>query len=234
MDVLTWDWRPVGIETPEAAGAATGGCPWSKADTSAAGAPTLAATGGFMVGTLAANDEVENLCLYMGDSLAWDIDDLLTAEFWIKTGVALTTAEQLAFGMASARNDAIDSLTAHATFLLVASTAVLCETDDGTNDNDDKATGQILSTTVKRFCIDFASGLKSVSPPSPSLGGKGQVLFSMDDARGNLMPVCRSLAFDMSNYAAGLQPYVQLQKTGGVTTPAFSLARVRIRSKFPY
>ena len=234
MDVMTWDWRPVGLETPPLTASADGN-PWTKADTSAAGAPTLAASGGFMKGQLANTDEVENLCLYMGDQLAWDIDDLLTAEFWIKTGAAITTAESLAFGMGAARNDDPDSIAYHAHFRLLATTAVVVETDDGVNNNDDKATGQILSTTVKRFLIDFASGLKTVSPPSTSLGGKGNVLFSMDDARGNLIPVARNVAFDMSNYSSGgLQPYVQLQKTGGTTTPAFYLARVRIRSKFPY
>jgi len=230
-DVFTWDWRPVGIETPPLVGSADG-APWLKADTSAAGAPTLAAANGFMVGALAATDEVENLCLYMGDSLAWDIDDLLTAEFWVKTGVAITTAESLAFGMAAARNDDPDAIAAHASFRLLASTAVVCESDDSVHDNDDKATGQILSTALKRFCIDFASGIQTVGPPGVSKGGKGCVLFSMDNAQGVLQPVCRNVLFDMSSYAAGLQPYVQLQKTGGVTTPAFYLARVRIRAKF--
>ena len=233
MEVIAWDWRPVGLETPPLT-ASPNGAPWPKADTSAAGAPTLAASGGYMVGHLAANDEAENLCLYCGDSLAFDIDDLLTAEFWICTDPAITTAESLAFGMGAARNDDPDSIAAHAHFRLLASTAVVVETDDGTNDNDDKATGQILSTTLKRFCIDFASGLYTKSPPSASLGGKGNVLFSMDDARGNLIPVARNVLFDMSNYASGLQPYVQLAKTGGTTTPSFKLARVRIRSKFAY
>ena len=233
MDVITWDWRPVGVNTPPlTASAESEG--WVKADTSAAGAPTLVGTNGFMVGTLAATDEAENLCLYMGDSLAWDIDELLTAEFWIKTGAAITTAQALAFGMASARNDDPDSIAEHAHFRLLASTAVVVETDDGTNNNDDKATGQTLSTTLKRFCIDFSGGLLTKSPPSASVGGKANVLFSMDDARNNLIGVARSTLFDMSNYSDGLQPYVQIQKTGGTTTPSFSLARVRIRSKFSY
>lgn len=234
MDCQVHDfWFPGKITPPLTASAADG--PWTKADTSAAGAPTLVASGGFMVGTLAATEEAENLCLYFGDSLSYDIDDLLRAEFWIKTSGDLANTDSLAFGLASARNDAIDSLAAHASFRVLVSDgtsqSVYCETDDGTNDVDDKSTGLVLGTTLKRFVIDFASGVKTVSPPSVSVGGKGNVLFSMDDARGNLLPVCRLTAFDMSNYSSGLQPYVQIQKTSATTTPSFSLKRVRITEK---
>lgn len=233
MEVVTWDWRPVGLNTPPlTASAESEG--WCKADTSAAGAPTLVGTNGLMVGTLANTDEVENLCLYQGDALAWDIDDLLTADFWLSVGAAITTAQSLAFGMGSARNDDPDSIAANAMFRCIATGAVVVETDDGTHDTDDKATGQTLGTTIKRFCIDFAGGLNTKSPPSASVGGKANVLFSMDDARGNLIGVARSTLFDMSGYSSGLQPFIQLQKTGGTTTPSFNLARVRIRSKFPY
>lgn len=210
--------------------------PWCKADTSNAGTPTLVTAAGFMVGTLANNDEVENLCLYFGDILPYDIDDLIKAEFWMKVsgggvGGALVAAEQIAWGMASARNDAIDTIAEHASFRLIgAGSTVYCESDDGTNDLDDKSTGQTLSTTMKRFVIDFGGGVRSVSPP-PSKGGKAAIQFYMDDSRGNLVRACQSTVFNMENYTGGLQPYVQIQKTGGATTPSFSLRRVRITER---
>jgi hypothetical protein len=233
MDVLVHDYLFAGAMTPVAAPADG---PWGKADTSVAGSPTLTAVAGYMVGTIANDTEVENLCLSFANVLAFDIDDLIRAEFWLKCSATYAATEQLAFGLCSARNDDIDTLTAHASFRLLGAAAALgaitCESDDGTqgNDKDDKDTGQTLAATLKRFVIDFASGLRAVSPP-PSLGGKANVLFSMDDVRGNLMPVCRDTVFDMSNYTAGLQPYVQIQKTSAAGTPSFSLRRVRITEK---
>jgi hypothetical protein len=230
MDVLVHDFLFTGLRTPALTAAVVDG-PWAKADTSAAGAPTLTTLNGFIVGTLANTTEVENLCLYFGDILSFDIDDLQRAEFWIQCCASYAATEQLAFGLCSARNDDIDTIANHASFRLLgaaaAAGAITCETDDGVHDVDDVATGQTLAATLKRFVIDFGSGLRGVSP-GPCLGGKANVLFSMDDARGNLQPVARDHVFDMSSYAAGLQPYVQLQKTSAAGTPNFSLRRVRI------
>ena len=65
-----------------AATASGAGTPWVKAGTSSGGAPTLvgANLGGAAI-TLASTTEVENMCLYFGDVLAYDIDDLIRAEF---------------------------------------------------------------------------------------------------------------------------------------------------------
>jgi hypothetical protein len=234
MHVIVHDFTFPGKMTPPLTANADGGV-WCKADTSAAGAPTLAAAGGYMVGQLANSDEAENLCLYFGDSLSFDIDDLLSAEFWIKVSGALPAGTDLAFGLCSARADAIDDLAAHASFRLLGAgtgaSALTVETDDGTHDVDDIAAGQALGTTLKRFVIDFASGVQTVAPPGLSKGGKAAVKFSADDSRGNLQVVAVNQLFDMSGYAAGLQPYVQIQKTGGAGTPSFSLRRVRITER---
>ena len=207
---------------------------WRKADTSVAGAPTLVGTAGLMVGTLAADNEAENLCLYHGDQLSYLIDYLLLVEFWIKCSAAFAATDSLAFGMASARNDAIDSLANHASFRLIGSNQVYVESDDAVNDVDDKDTGATLVAVVKKFAIDFASGIQTKSPPGVSVGGKGNVKFLMNDAQGSLNQVCKGTLFDMSNTALGLQPYVQLQKTQATTVPTFSLARIRITHRQPY
>lgn len=207
---------------------------WRKADTSAAGAPTLVGTAGLMVGSLEATSEVQNLCLYHGDQLAYLIDYLLLVEFWIKCSAAFTAADSLSFGMGSGRNDVIDSLTNHASFRLIGSNEVYCETDDAVNDVDDKDTGQTLVAAVKKFAIDFGSGIQSVSPPGVTKGGKANVKFLMNDPQGSLRRVCENTLFDTSNTALGLQPYVQLQKTAGTTVPTFSLWRCRITFKQPY
>jgi len=207
---------------------------WRKADTSAAGAPTLVGTAGFMVGSLEATSEVQNVCLYHGDQLAYLIDYLLLVEFWLKASAAYTAADSLAFGMCSARNDTIDSLANHASFRLIGSNQVYCESDDSVNDVDDKDTGQTLVAAVKKFTLDFGSGIQSVSPPGVTKGGKANVQFLMSDPQGSLRRVCANTLFDLSNTALGLQPFVQIAKTVGTTVPTFSVARIRITHRQPY
>lgn len=180
------------------------GSPWAIADTSAAGTPTYATVSPSATGEvqlkLAATSEAENVCLSFGDVLCFDIDNIQRFEARVKVS-GMTTGTELVFGLGSARNDTTDSVAANAWFKMVgatSTTAVVVETDDGTIDRDDIATGQTLGTTYKRFVIDFT-------------GGKGNVKFYIDGNR-----VAASTVFDMSNYSASLQPIIQIQK--GVNT----------------
>lgn len=194
---------------------------WDIADTSSTGTPTYTVGGINGEATLAFDNtgEIQNVCLFMSDKLNFDIDLLLRVEFYLKQGQAtIDSATSLAFGMCSARNDAIDSLAAHASFRLIGSNAVVVETDDGTTDNDDVATGQILTNAYKRFVIDFA-------------GGTSNVKFSMSDGSGSMTNVARSTTFDMSGYTAGLQPYVQLQKTADTNTDSVVIDFINILSR---
>jgi len=97
-------------------------------------------------------------------------------------------------------------------FRLIGSNAILCETDDSVNDKDDVATGVSLSTTYKRFFIDFT-------------GGKSNVKFLVDGQR-----VATSTVFDMSNFSTGLQPYIQLQKTASTNTDSVIVDYIEITS----
>ena len=192
------------------------GTPWIVADTSASGSPTYVRAGSVAVLTLAATSEVENLCLHHGDSLAFDIDDIQRVEMRVKLGAAFTSGSELVFGVGSARNDTTDSVAANAWFKMVganSTTAVYVETDDGTRDNDDVATGQTLGTTYKEFVIDFA-------------GGKSNVRFFINGAQ-----VATSTTFDMSGYSSGLQPIIQLQKAANTNVDAVSIDYVFIRAK---
>lgn len=202
-----------------AAAASGAGNPWVKADTSSAGSPTVAGlNGGGLRLLLASTTEVENLCVYFGDVLSFDIDEIVSAEFAVKTVATLDSATSLAFGLCSARNDAIDSLAAHASFRCIGDNNVVVETDDGTNDNDDVATGLTLSTSWKRFKIDFASRNSTFEPPSVSKGRKSNIEFYGANDNGSLRRVASGARFDMSNYSSGLQPYFQLQKTSDANT----------------
>ena len=222
-DVFTFN----GAMVPPVVASVTAG-PWCSKDTSAAGAPTIAAAGGAMVLTLAADNEVENLCLYFGDVLPYDIDDLVQVDIWAKLTASLGSAVSAAWGMASARNDAIDSIAAAQLFRAIGSNAVYCESDDGTNDVDDIATGQTLVATYKRFTISYKEGLYTVAG-GLSTGGKSQIIYSMEDSRGNLRRVCQNQRFNAENYSAGLQPFFQLQKTAATDVASLSIRRVEVQ-----
>ena len=216
------------------AAASNVGSPFSKADTSAAGAPTmLGLSGGGLRLALEATNEVQNLCLFMGDILPFDIDEIVSAEFCVKTVASLNAATSLAFGLCSARNDAIDSLAAHASFRCIGSNSVVVETDDGTIDNDDVATGLTLGTTWKRFRIDFASRNTTMEPPSVSRGRKSNIEFYGGNDNGSQRRVASGTRFDMSNYSAGLQIYAQLQKTQATAVDSLDILDVCVEVSLP-
>lgn len=212
------------------------GTRWSKADTSSAGAPTVIGVNGGGLKLLHDNtNEVQNLCVYFGDILSFTIADLISAEFVVSCTAAFNAATTLAFGMCSARNDAIASITAFAAFRVAASTNVVTvESDDGTNDNDAISTGGLtLGTTPKKFKILFADANYTREPPSLSLGSTSNVQFEMGNAQGSARRVGAGTRFDMTNYTSGLQPFIQLQKTAATSTDYAILHSVKIEYKLP-
>lgn len=217
--------------------AATGsglGTPFVKADTSSAGSPTLVGLNGGGIRMLLDNtNEVQNLCLYFGDVLSFDIDDIVRAWFVVAGAAAYNAAESIAFGLASARNDAIDSIAAAAIFRCIGSQAVLVESDDGTNDNDDIATGLTLGTAWKKFEIDFAARNTTIEPPSVSKGRKSNIEFYGANSLGSKRRVASGTRFDMSNYTAGLQPFFQIQKTAATSTGNLDILEVGVEYNLP-
>lgn len=192
---------------------------WDIADTSSAGTPTYTVGGINGEATLSFDTqaEIQNVCLFQSDVLNFDIDLLRSIEFRIKMGqAALGATSQLAFGLCSARNDAIDSLAQAACFRVIgadSTTGVVVESDDGTNENNDVATGKTLINAYKKFVINFA-------------GGKSDVRFFIDGDR-----VAASTTFDMSAYAAGLQPFVQISKTADANANSVVIDYIKIKSK---
>lgn len=184
--------------------------------------------------TLAATSEVENGCLYMGDILPYDIDDLIRLEIIAKVSGTLASATSLAFGLASARNDAIDSIDYAALFRAIGNNTIVLESDDGVNNVDDAAAdGATISTSYKRFVIDFATGIKTQSAPSLSLGGKSNLLFYVSNSNGSLRQVGKNTSFNMANYAGNLQLFAQLQKTAATDTLTLSLLEFNVEYKLP-
>lgn len=219
--LIHYDFR--GHQLIAATASGTGG-PFVKADTSSGGAPTVVGlNGGGLRMALASTAEVENLCVYMGDVLSFDIDEIIRAEFVVKAPQTFDATTSIAFGLASARNDAIDSIAEAALFRCIGNNAVVVETDDGTNNNDDVSTGLTLGTSWQRFAIDFATRNSTLEPPSLSLGRKSNIEFYGPNENGSKRRVASGTRFDMSNYSAGLQLFFQLQKTSDANTDAFDI-----------
>ena len=192
------------------------GTPW-LVDATGDGPPTFVRNAGNAVLSLEATSQVQIIGLHHGDAKTFDIDDIQSVEMRVKIGATtFTSGSILVFGVAGDRNDAADSMAESAWFRMEganSTTLVYAESDDGTRDNNDVATGVALSTTFKRFVIDFT-------------GGKSNVKFYIDGER-----VAAATTFDMSGYSAGLQPMIQLQKAANTNVDAVTVDYVRIKSK---
>ena len=182
------------LAIPETASGA--GTAFVKADTSSAGSPTIGGvTNGGVQLAFDSTAEVQNLCLYMGDVLPFDIDDIIRAWFIVKAGQTFDATTSVAFGLASARNDAIDSIAQQASFRCIGNNTIVAETDDGTNDNNDVATGLTLSSSNwGRYELNFAERNTTMEPPTVSTGRKSNIGFYGATGSGNSYGSLRRVA----------------------------------------
>lgn len=203
--------------TPEGA---TG---WTAKDNSPAGTPTFAtissATGELEV-ALDAISEAQIVTVYQNDILPFGIDNIQLMHWLLKLeGVDSDT--QFVAGLAGAQNDTPDSIAQNAWFKVdgaVDLSNVVVETDDGTNDNDDIATGTTLGAVFKDLVIDF-------------LDGTDKVRFFIENADGQRTRVAAGTTFDMSNFTGNVQPFLQLQKATGTGTPKVTIDKFMIQYK---
>lgn len=206
---------------------------WVKADTSAAGAPTVqTGSSGAMELTLAADNEAENLCLYTS-VLPYDVDDIIRFRMRMALSAALAAAVSAAWGMISARNDAIDTIAEALIFRAIGNNTVVAESDDGTTDNDDIATGETLSTTPKWFEVDLSEGGLTQSPPSLSLGAKADARYFISNANGSKRRVASGTRFRIDAYTGGLQFFCQLQKTADAAVGTLYAYEFEIEYRLP-
>jgi len=196
---------------------------WTIADTSSSGTPTYLGTtedGGSVTLTLVNTNEAEIVTLYQNDVLMYDPDDVSNF-WWVAKVSGIDSTTTLVMGMATEQNDTADSVAEHVWFRMegaTSTTALVVETDDATTDNNDVATGTTLSSTYKRLLVDLSQGLTDVR-------------FYVDGAR-----VASGTTFSINSIASGhnMQPFVQLQKSGGTGTPAVQLAQWGITYKTSY
>lgn len=193
----------------------TGEWGWRVADTSSAGTPT------YLIGnnraatlTLASTSESENVCLYQGDVLPFLLNKIQQVKF-VASVSGVDSATVVAFGVGSARADATDDIATNAMFKIegsVSTSAVVCESDDGTTDDDDNATGVTLSSTLKEFVIDFSNGLADVR-------------FYIDGAR---VAASNTFTLAAASSTQAVQVFAQVQKASGTGTPAVVLKHVSV------
>lgn len=191
---------------------------WAIKDTSSSGTPTYANTVDGAVLTLAATSEAEIVTLYQKDILIWRLRDLISLDFIVKVS-GIDAATTLVFGLATAQNDTPDSVAGNLWFRLEGSgstSAVLLESDDALTDNDDKATGQSLGSTFKKFSFNFDRGI-------------GDVLAYIDGVR-----VGSGVSLNLGNVSAsqGVQPFVQLQKASGTGVPSVVIREVSAQYRY--
>lgn len=203
--------------TPEGG---NGGFGWRSVNTvtnaTAAWATLTNSQSGEIQGSLDNTNETKRTTMYTNDILSFDIDNIKKFKFRAKvSGIAAATT--LVAGLASARNNTIDSVAANAWFRIDGGTntsLVDVESDDGTRDNDDVNTGLTLSSTYKDFEINFENG-------------KSDVRFFMSNGSGHLQRVCEANTFNMAGYSGGLQPIFEMQETAD-GAPVITIDKVEI------
>lgn len=170
--------------------------------------------------TLSSNSESQLAVLYHNDVLAFDVAKIKWVEI-VAQVAGVDSVTTIVMGVGSAHNTTLDSMATNAWFRMqgsVSTTAVVAETDDATNDLDDKATGQTLAAVYKTFKIDFQNGLADVR-------------FYIEGER-----VAESTTFDMSDLSAGLnvQPYIAVAKASGTGVPSITVAKFDIAYNYAY
>jgi hypothetical protein len=206
------------------------GSNWVVADTSTAGTPTyvIGVDGGAASGApgiakldLVADSEAEVVILSHGGIEQFDVTDGLIYECRLKMNQAAVGAvTDFSFGLGAGQNATWDSTTIMAAFRVVgadSTTAVVVETDDGTTDKNDIATGQTLVAAYKLFKIDMTD--------------LTNVKFFMTNANNRLVRVAAGTTFDMSAYSSCVQPIFQLQKASGADTSGVSIDYVRVTGR---
>lgn len=174
------------------------------------------AAGGAVDLIIDADSNAEDAVLYMANQRNFDAGSNLNFEAKVNFSTLPTTGVTAVLGVANDHNLDKDSVAAHAWFRLNASGAVVVETDDTTNDNDDVSTGvTVVAGETNVFRID--------------LSDLSDVKFFINGAR-----VASGTTFDMSNLSAGeelMQPYFSLDKASGIGVGTMSINKVTLWSK---
>jgi hypothetical protein len=202
-----------GLAAMVVGGAEESGVKWAVIDVGDATQAFVAdGANGAVLLNIAATSEAEDAVLCWNDQLGLDVTNGGVFQFRAQLDVLPTTGVAVVAGLAGPHNLDKDTVANHAWFRWQANATGLVETDDTTNDNDDKATGlTTVVDTYNMYRIDFTD-LSSVK-------------FYVDDVQ-----VATGTTFDMSNLTAAekiMQPYFSLDKASGTGVGALKIDCVR-------
>jgi hypothetical protein len=202
--------------------------PWATAVTGAVGVPTVAKVANTPCGvwrlTLAATSEAETARIDFGDSLM--LNDPTAAgldpnpigvpnfEIAFRIPTALTTAQGLVIGLATAFNATLTSITKYAWLRFTANMAPLLEGKDGTTTTLAQAVAG--GTAMTLLAATWYLATFEI--------GQGRCKMSIDDQVLGTVPMGALVATDV------LQPMCCLLKTTGVTTPTLDVDWAVVRN----
>lgn len=179
---------------------------WRTVETSVNLAPALVddATNGVVQLTLDSDDVTAIGALYHNDNLQFSLKNGLMMEFRATLAVLPTTADATVgtavMGLASAHNAVCDSVATNVWFRAEGNGALLWESDDGNNDDDDNACGvTAVAGTYNTYRIDARSLANGVK-------------FYIDST---LVGTTADLNTNLTASEAKVQPYFRVSKVKG-------------------
>lgn len=204
------------------------GGPWVRKTVQTGGTPScaFAAIAGGVGGVqlaLDATSEAQEVNLYWGDTLGIDVDQLLYAEWTFQLSTLLTGVAEARIGLAGAYNATPDSVAQNLWFMVNNDETIEVESDDGTTDADDIATGKSVAvSTIYRAGFSFAEG------------GKSNIFafWNQQDVRGERVGTGGTLS--LNAYTGGLQPYIHLLKASGTGVGTIDVLRFKMRARVNY
>jgi hypothetical protein len=171
---------------------------------------------GVMSLALTATSEAQDCTLSWGDQLGFDVTNGGQVEFKARFTAVPTTGTRVVAGICGPHNLAKDTVANSAWFSWDGTAITYAETDDTTNNNDDKATGITAVVDIwEIYRIDFTD--------------LTDVLFYIDG-----VSVATATTFDMSNLTAAekiMQPYFSLDKASGTSVGTLEIDYIKLWGK---
>ena len=167
---------------------------------------------------MAATSEAEILTIYQSDILAFNVNNLRSMEFTANlAGIDAVTS--VVMGLGAAQNDTLNSIGSGCWFRVngaTSTTVINAETYDGTT-RTTADTGQTVSSTNKRFMINFGDG------------GLADVRFLID---GQPVATATKFALPALTSSSTWQVFFQIQKASGTGVGALTLRELELEAIF--
>lgn len=191
---------------------------WTALDTSSGGdtTPLLVAdaVGGIIQFPLDATTEVQQSGLSFGDQRCFGLDKQIIVEMRLALAVLPTLLAEAVWGLAGNTNAVADTIAESIWFKADGDGAIVCETDDGTTNNDDKATGVTVTAG------EYATYRIDCTDPT-------DIKFYINGAR-----VASGTTFSANaTPTLALQPYLAINKASGAGVGTVNLDYIRIWSQ---